>query len=147
MKVCTKCNEMKENYAYDKNRNVCRKCRNKKNTSSYLSKDGNIEKRREYQRYFQKMHRESNPYYKKYLQVLNTLRYKLKKDESLRSHIELLFTSEMNWENYGILWEIDHIISATKMCKLNYSIEEINKLSNIRPLLIKDNRERFKERD
>lgn len=28
----------------------------------------------------------------------------------LRNHLEKLFTPEMNWENYGSVWEIDHKI-------------------------------------
>lgn len=30
--------------------------------------------------------------------------------DQLKSHLEKLFTSEMNWGNYGTVWEIDHKI-------------------------------------
>ena len=30
--------------------------------------------------------------------------------DQLKVHLEKLFTSEMNWDNYGIVWEIDHKI-------------------------------------
>jgi 5-methylcytosine-specific restriction endonuclease McrA len=30
--------------------------------------------------------------------------------ECARNHIESQFNNEMNWNNHGILWEIDHII-------------------------------------
>jgi PHP family Zn ribbon phosphoesterase len=146
MKKCNKCLEEKELKAYDKYRNTCRKCRNEKNTKSYLSKEGNVDKIKEYQKEYQKKHRENNPYYKLYCQCLWELKSKIKskKSNELKEYIETLFTDEMNWDNYGIYWEIDHINSATKMAKAGYTIDEINKLSNLRPLAIKENRERFK---
>jgi len=147
MKTCNKCNEEKEMNAFDKNRNTCRKCRNKKNTSNYLSKEGNIEKRREYQKEYQKKHREDNEYYRLYCECLWEVKNKIKSknDNDLKKHLESLFTDKMNWDNYGIYWEVDHIISATKMAKLGYSKDEINKLSNLRPLTITENRERYKQ--
>lgn len=152
MKTCNNCNEEKEMNAFDKNRNTCRKCRNKKNTSSYLSKEGNIEKRREYQKEYQKKHREDNDYYKIYCECLQQNRRELDKIKfnkknmniELKNHIESLFTDKMNWDNYGSYWELDHIISATKMAKLGFTIQEINKLCNLRPLTITENRERYK---
>ena len=30
--------------------------------------------------------------------------------DELKSHLELKFSKEMNWENYGSYWHIDHII-------------------------------------
>lgn len=152
MKKCKVCLEEKELKSFDKiskngYRGVCRRCRNEKNTSSWLSKEGNLEKLREYQREYQKKHRENNPYYKLYCQCLGQLKAQIKSNKSndLKIHLESLFTSEMNWNNYGIYWEIDHIISATKMAKLGYTIDDINKLENLRPMVIKENRSRYKE--
>jgi len=51
----------------------------------------------------------------------------------------------MTWENYGKYWEVDHIISGVKMAKLGYTMEEINKLSNLRPLRVSENRTKRKE--
>lgn len=145
MKNCKVCLENKDLLSYDGNRNTCRKCRNIKNLGSFFSKEGNIERVKLYSKEYQKIHRENNPYYKLYGNCLSRIRYQLKKENSeLRNHIESLFSNEMNWNNYGSYWEIDHIISAVKMAKLGYSIDEINKISNIRPLTIKENRERRK---
>lgn len=153
MKICNICLEEKEIHAFDesrkgngKYRKTCRKCRNKKNTDSYLSKEGNRENRREYNREYQKRHREENPYYRIYCKCVWSLKSKIKSkgNNDLKEHIESLFEDGMNWDNYGTYWEIDHIISATKMAKAGYDINEINKLSNLRPLKIKDNRERYK---
>ncbi len=142
MKKCNVCNVEKKMSSFDKYRKTCRKCRNKKNTTSYLLKEGNKEKIRDYQRDYQKKHRMNNTYYQIYCKCLSQLNTKT--DLSLRKHLESLFTKEMTWENYGTYWEIDHIISATKMAKAGYSVEEINKLSNLRPLSKKENREREK---
>lgn len=59
--------------------------------------------------------------------------------EFLIKHIESLFTSGMNWNNYGIIgWHIDHIIPISsgkdykEMCKLNH-------YTNLQPLWAVDN--------
>lgn len=160
MKVCKECNEEKELTLFDKisknsYRNTCRKCRNTKNRNSYLLKEGNLEKRREYQREYQKKHREDNDYYKIYCKCLEKNRQELDKIKNnsnklnieLKQHIEKLFTIDMSWENHGTYWELDHIISATKMAKLGFTIDEINKITNLRPLEIKENRERCKKQN
>ena len=51
------------------------------------------------------------------------------------------FTEEMSWENYGSVWEIDHILPCASF---DFTIEEnqykcFNYL-NTQPLLISDNR-------
>ena len=58
----------------------------------------------------------------------------------LREWFEYNFTSEMNWENYGSFWSIDHIIPV---CKFDLTIED-EKLkcwnwSNLMPVTIKYN--------
>ncbi len=153
MKKCNICLTDKELNAFDESkkgnghyRKTCRKCRNDKNTKSYLGKKGNIEKRREYQKEYQKKHRIENPYYKIYCQCLWQLKGKVKskKINELKIYLESLFTENMNWSNYGTYWEIDHIVSAIKMAKAGYNIDDINRLSNLRPMIVKENRERSK---
>lgn len=63
-------------------------------------------------------------------------------------HLESQFTSEMNWENYGEYWEIDHVIPKQKL-KYN-SPEDKNfkicwSLKNLRPLVVSENRSRPKD--
>jgi hypothetical protein len=58
----------------------------------------------------------------------------------LREWFEYNFTTEMNWENYGLVWSIDHIIPV---CKFDLTIED-EKLkcwnwSNLIPVTIKYN--------
>lgn len=56
----------------------------------------------------------------------------------LRSHIETQFTPEMTWENWGSVWELDHIIPASffKYESLDDPLfRECWALTNLRPLL------------
>jgi len=51
---------------------------------------------------------------------------------TLKNHIESLFTEGMSWENYGD-WHIDHIKLLSSFDK-NTSPSIVNNLSNLRPL-------------
>lgn len=59
----------------------------------------------------------------------------------LREHLEKQFTNEMSWDNYGSLWEIDHIIptSSFKLGTLEDQQKAFSYL-NMQPLKIQDNR-------
>lgn len=67
--------------------------------------------------------------------------------EQLRQHLESQFTPEMNWSNYGTYWELDHITPRFKFYYESYDDKQFKQcwaLSNLRPLTIKENRERDK---
>lgn len=52
-----------------------------------------------------------------------------------KQHLELQFKPEMNWENHGKIWEIDHIIPCSSFDLIN--VEEQQKCfhyTNIQPL-------------
>jgi len=57
-----------------------------------------------------------------------------------REWIEYNFTAEMNWDNYGLFWSIDHIIPV---CKFNLSDEDEKfkcwNWSNMMPVTVKYN--------
>jgi hypothetical protein len=55
--------------------------------------------------------------------------------EDYKIYLEKMFTSEMNWNNYGIYWEIDHIIPLSKEGSFHYT--------NTRPLTITENRKKY----
>lgn len=62
--------------------------------------------------------------------------------QTLRMHLETQFTSEMTWENWGSVWELDHIIPASsfKYESLDDPLfRECWALSNLRPLLCTEN--------
>ena len=150
MKKCKVCLEEKELNLFDKvsksgYRGTCRKCRNTKNRKSWLSNEKNIEKRRKYMKNYMREKYHNNEEYRRYHCLLSKLSYKLKNDIRFREKFELKFDENMNWDNKGIYWEIDHINSALKMIKNGYSDEEINDIRNVRPLTIKQNRERVKK--
>ena len=55
------------------------------------------------------------------------------------SHIQRQFTFGMSWGNRSE-WHIDHIIPVSKFIKTNsLDIRKINCLSNLRPIMAKDN--------
>jgi len=62
----------------------------------------------------------------------------------LRIYLELQFKDDMNWENYGKLWEIDHMIPCSILntktgIELEESIKQIFHFTNLRPLYKIDN--------
>jgi hypothetical protein len=62
--------------------------------------------------------------------TLNLLGYT---SEELRHHLESKFEYDMNWENYGKLWQIDHIIPVS-LFKSDTPVSIANSLINLRPL-------------
>ena len=62
--------------------------------------------------------------------------------DKLMRHLEKQFDGEMNWENYGTFWHIDHIIPLSA---LNFEKPEDRDLKiawglkNLRPLKALDN--------
>ena len=57
--------------------------------------------------------------------------------EELKIYLESLFYGNMNWNNYGKIWEIDH---KEPLVKANSKSELITlcHYSNLKPLLIQD---------
>jgi len=102
-----------------------------------------------------KKHRAKNNNYRLRDNIQTLLRYHIKnKTQSVikyigctlqeyNNHISSQFTPEMTWDNYGIYWEIDHIIPISSF---DLSIpEEANKAfhyTNTQPLPIIENRKK-----
>jgi hypothetical protein len=61
--------------------------------------------------------------------------------QELKEHIEKQFTSEMNWNNMGEFWEIDHS-TPIAWCQNEKDMLNLWALSNLRPLLKQENREK-----
>lgn len=66
---------------------------------------------------------------KKGSSILDILPYDF---NQLKNHLESQFTIEMNWDNYGIFWEIDHIIPSSWF--FGSDIIECWNLNNLQPL-------------
>ncbi len=65
----------------------------------------------------------------------------------LRTHIEKQFTAEMTWENWGSVWELDHIkpLSSFRYTSLDDPLfKECWCLSNLRPLVRAENQSKGK---
>ena len=54
-------------------------------------------------------------------------------------YLESMFSSEMNWENHGSFWELDHIIPIASAKTYNEVIR-LNHFSNFQPLKKRHNR-------
>ena len=54
-------------------------------------------------------------------------------------YIYSMFDDNMTWDNYGIYWEIDHIIPISSANTIEDLIR-LNHYSNLRPLKKEDNR-------
>jgi hypothetical protein len=60
-----------------------------------------------------------------------------------KQKIESRFRDGMTWENHGELWEIDHIVPLSHFDLTNeYQLLMSNHISNLQPLLKKENREK-----
>lgn len=58
----------------------------------------------------------------------------------VRSHLEDQFYSGMTWDNYGIIWEIDHIIPCSAFDMNNLEEQQICfNWNNLQPLLCHEN--------
>jgi len=62
--------------------------------------------------------------------------------EFLRGWLESKFTEEMNWENYGTFWEVDHVIPVSFFDIKNSEDQRkmASHYTNLRPLSKVDNR-------
>ena len=58
--------------------------------------------------------------------------------QELYLHLEKQFTPEMNWDNYGSYWHIDHIIPLSA-AKNDKHIYELSHYTNLQPLEAKEN--------
>jgi len=59
----------------------------------------------------------------------------------LKERLEFQFQEGMSWDNYGEIWEIDHIISIQHFLNKGETRPNIiNALSNLRPLWVRENR-------
>jgi hypothetical protein len=61
----------------------------------------------------------------------------------LRAHIEAQFTGRMSWDNWGSVWEIDHIQPLISF-DLTYPAQYLRAChyTNVQPLLVDDHREK-----
>lgn len=57
-----------------------------------------------------------------------------------KAHLEKLFKPGMSWENYGIIWCLDHVKPLSAFNLSDYrEIDKINYYENIQPLFLEEN--------
>lgn len=62
--------------------------------------------------------------------------------DTLKRHLESLFSEGMSWENYGKLWQIDHIVPLALSKGEEGLALKLNHFKNLRPLLATENRKK-----
>ena len=50
-----------------------------------------------------------------------------------KEYLEVRFTDDMNWSNYGVVWDIDHIIPLSSAVD-EFDIIKLNHYTNLQPL-------------
>jgi hypothetical protein len=114
----------------------------------YMSNPENKNKRREYDREYTKQKRQTNTEYQIKDSIGSMVYYHLKERKSEHTieylgcpineyvvYLENMFLPEMDWSNYGVIWEIDHIIpiSSFDLNQEKYIYEAFN-YQNTQPL-------------
>lgn len=141
---CNKCKVIQSLDNFRKNRNGryirdCKKCRSDDFKIYYNNLDGDIKRTRKRQYYRNSIQlnlwrsilkaylfRRSE---KKIAQTIESLGYS---SLQLRNHLESKFDENMNWDNYGTYWHVDHIIPIS-IFKEDTPIAIVNSLCNLRP--------------
>jgi hypothetical protein len=59
--------------------------------------------------------------------------------KEFQNHLEQQFSNDMTWDNYGKMWEVDHIIPLSSD-KTKEGFIKLNHYTNLQPLLSYDNR-------
>lgn len=131
----------------------------RKNKYSKQWRLDNREYNKEYHKQYKKQRKKKDPNYKMSFKCRQFIYRCLKSTktkhtfdilgytpEMLKQRLEINFKSDMNWDNHGTLWHIDHI---KPLCKFNFVLpdgtpdyEQIrlaNSLANLKPLYIQEN--------
>lgn len=109
------------------------------------------EQRRKYQTQYWKQRRNTDPVFRIKQNISRAIRYYINAGKSkqsvldklgysleqLKEHLEKQFDENMNWQNYGTYWHIDHIVPHSSFSYSSMDDEEFKKcwsLNNLRPL-------------
>lgn len=109
----------------------------------------NRDKIREYKNNYQNDRRKNDPIFKLKYVVSRTIRRSLKCKglsksqksieilgcdiEFFKSYLESMFIDDMNWDNYGSCWDIDHIIPLST-AENEDDVIKLNHYTNLQPL-------------
>ena len=141
-----KCGECENSFDLDnfrKNKNgryckVCKRCRSEKFKIYWDNLDGDIKRSRKRNYYRNSIHLniwrsilKSCLFRKSMKKNEKTIHYLGYYSSDLKYHLQSKFDENMNWENYGEYWHIDHIIPIS-LFKNDTPISVVNSLKNLR---------------
>jgi hypothetical protein len=168
--ICKSCSKIKSQQYLKNNPEVKKTIRSKYNEShktQILEYSRNYDSKEVQKRFYQnnkekfftykKERRKNDPSFKLIENIRKRI-YSYIKNDSIKSieylgcninfylkYLESQFTTNMNWDNYGTYWEIDHIKSLFTFDFTNpMMIKEAFNYKNTRPLSISENRSRPK---
>jgi hypothetical protein len=149
-KSCVICGEDKKSNFYKSDRSYCKKCR-KKLTKEY-DKVYNYKRSKEENR---KKYKKRRLYYCMSARVRQSLKNGKGREKwtdlvgysvnKLKRHLENQFKENMDWNNYGSIWEIDYIKPIASFDINSYEDDDFKEcwsLNNLRPLSCHKNRSR-----
>ena len=174
-KTCIKCDEERDIDTYRDGENVCNICKNEMNKAwidenqekfskmckKYRQKEGYQEKRNEYKRdkYKNDTNEKLSLSYRLNLRrfINSDISEKREKKLSLifgcsknkfREWIEYCFTEKMTWNNYGEIWNFDHIKPCSSFKLENDDeLKECFNWKNTAPVYCKENYRKYNNRD
>jgi hypothetical protein len=174
-KTCIKCEEERDIDKYREGENVCNVCKNemgkawidnnqehfKELCKKYRQKEGYQEKRNEYKRnkYKDDPNEKLSLTYRKYLREFINKNISKKREEKLgeiygcskskfKEWIEYCFTKKMTWDNYGEIWNFDHIKPCSSFKLENdEELKECFNWKNTAPVYCKENYRKYNNRD
>lgn len=131
--------------------------RNKTKNSEYQKnyREKNKDILREGQKNYMKNKRRTNPLFKLSTNIRNLIKNSFIKRRCVKSnktseilgcsfqefydHIESKFDDKMRWDNYGVYWELDHIVPISSAINIE-DILRLNNYLNFQPLEVFENR-------
>lgn len=148
---------------YEQNKQIIFQKQYKRNYSNPEERkkyqDNWLKKNPEYYKQYKKKKRQTDIQYKIKCSLRERIRKSLKNNFKTGKTIELLgcsieeyiiyleckFDQNMTWENYGIYWEIDHIIQLHTFDLTDIELQkQAFNFKNTRPLTVRENRQRKK---
>jgi 5-methylcytosine-specific restriction endonuclease McrA len=152
MRICPKCKKEKsltsENFYKNKSETggfqyTCKEC----HKNHYKRKNNNKWYKPEVNLSYKNQKYKNDPEYRLMTQLRNRINQYIKRGNSDKKidflgcsikewvvYLEQQFTTEMNWNNHGSYWEIDHIIPLSKGGSFHYT--------NTQPLTLTENRKK-----